>query len=61
MELCKDTIDLLKSTCDLLTGSKKRQFMAKTVNALGNGGQSKAEKLLGWCIPIQLEGTGFIV
>jgi hypothetical protein len=49
MELCKDMIALLKSTCDLLTGSKKRQFMAKTVNALGNGGQSKAEKLLGWC------------
>lgn len=49
MELCKDTIKLLKLACNGLKGSTKRKFMAETVNALGEGGQKKAEELLGWC------------
>jgi len=49
MELCKETIKLIKLACDGLKGSKKREFMAETVNALGPGGQRKAEELLGWC------------
>jgi hypothetical protein len=49
MELCKETIKLIKLACNGLKGSKKREFMAETVNALGYGGQRKAEKYLGWC------------
>jgi Rhodopirellula transposase DDE domain len=49
MELCKDTIDLLKLSCNLLKGAAKRKFMAETVNTLGRGGQIKAATLLGWC------------
>jgi hypothetical protein len=49
MELCKETIRLLKLTCGLLKGVAKRKFMAETVNSLGSGGQTKAEKVLGWC------------
>jgi len=49
MELCKDTIKLIKSASDLLKGSEKRRFMAETVHTLGYGGQRKAEILLGWC------------
>tara|TARA_B110000091_G_scaffold214245_1_gene266590 strand:+ start:76 stop:564 length:489 start_codon:yes stop_codon:yes gene_type:complete len=49
MELCEKTIRLLKLSCDLLTGSVKRKFMAETVNALGDGGQRKAASVLGWC------------
>ena len=49
MELCEETIRLLKLSCDLLTGALKRKFMAETVNGFGIGGQTKAEKILGWC------------
>ena len=49
MELCLDTIKLLKFACNGLKGSEKRKFMAETVNALGDGGQRKAERQLGWC------------
>jgi hypothetical protein len=49
MELCKETIRLLKLSCNLLRGSAKRKFMAETVNSLGLGGQVKAQTVLGWC------------
>lgn len=49
MELCENTIKLLKMSCDLLKGATKRKFMAETVTCLGFGGQRKAKKLLGWC------------
>jgi hypothetical protein len=49
MELCKETIKLLKLSCDLLKGAAKRKFMAETVNSLGSGGQVKAQVELGWC------------
>lgn len=49
MELCKETIRLLKLSCDLLKGAAKRKFMAEAVNSLGYGGQTKAKTLLGWC------------
>ena len=49
MELCKKTIELFQMSCNLLKGAAKRKFMAETVNALGCGGQRKAETILGWC------------
>ena len=49
MDLCKETIKLLKLSCDLLKGADKRKFMAETVKSLGSGGQVKAQRLLGWC------------
>jgi hypothetical protein len=39
---------LFQETAALLKGSDRRQFMAKTVNELGRGGQSIAEQELGW-------------
>jgi hypothetical protein len=39
---------LFKETAALLKGSERRQFMAKTVNELGRGGQFFAERELGW-------------
>ena len=44
--------DALKSvfieTAKQLKGSTRRQFMARTVKALGSGGASRAERELGW-------------
>ena len=39
---------LLMETAAVLKGAERRQFMAKTVNELGRGGQSRAERELGW-------------
>lgn len=39
---------LFKETAALLKGAERRQFMAKTVNELGRGGQFFAERELGW-------------
>lgn len=39
---------LFKETAGLLKGADRRQFMAKTVNELGRGGQFFAERELGW-------------
>lgn len=39
---------LLKETAHQLKGAAKRKFIAQTVVALGHGGQSKAERELGW-------------
>jgi len=39
---------LLIETAAVLKGAERRQFMAKTVNELGRGGQSRAERELGW-------------
>jgi hypothetical protein len=39
---------LLKETAQQLKGAEKRKFMAQTVMALGHGGQSLAERELGW-------------
>ena len=40
--------EILQETANQLKGSERRMFMAKTVNALGKGGQRKAESELGW-------------
>lgn len=43
-----ETVFLWKNTALLLRGSERRQFMARVVNILGRGGQSFAERSLGW-------------
>lgn len=39
---------LFQETASLLKGAERRQFMAKTVDELGRGGQFFAERELGW-------------
>ncbi len=39
---------LLKQTAEQLKGAVRRKFIAQTVMALGQGGQSLAEQELGW-------------
>jgi hypothetical protein len=44
-----EMIPVLVEAADVLKGSQKRLFMAKTVQAMGRGGQRWAEVHLGWC------------
>jgi len=48
MELTKEVKALLLSTAKDLKGSALRMFMARSVQALGPGGQRLAERELGW-------------
>ena len=48
MELTPEVKSLLIETAKELKGSARRLFMARTVKALGKGGQRKAERELGW-------------
>ena len=48
MELTEAIKDLLVQTAKALKGSARRLFMARTVQALGEGGQRLAERELGW-------------
>src|SRR5690349_6829586 len=48
MELTKEVKALLLNTAKDLKGSARRMFMARTVQALGPGGQRLAERELGW-------------
>jgi DDE family transposase len=48
MELTKQVKALLLETTKDLKGSALRMFMARTVQALGKGGQRCAERELGW-------------
>lgn len=48
MQLVEDVKELLINTAKVLKGSECRLFMARTVRALGEGGQSLAERELGW-------------
>jgi hypothetical protein len=48
MELVKEVKELLMQTAKTLKGSERRLFMARTVRALGEGGQRQAERELGW-------------
>jgi hypothetical protein len=48
MELTESLAGLLKTTARQLRGSARRLFMARTVRELGPGGQSVAERELGW-------------
>ncbi len=44
MELIEDVKELLIKTANVLKGSERRLFMARTVRALGEGGQRLAER-----------------
>ena len=48
MELRAEVKELLIETAKELKGSLRRLFMARTVRALGEGGQRLAERGLGW-------------
>lgn len=48
MELTEAVKALLVETAKVLKGSARRLFMARTVQALGEGGQRLAERELGW-------------
>jgi hypothetical protein len=48
MELTESLRGLLTATAKQLRGSARRLFMARTVRELGPGGQSLAERELGW-------------
>lgn len=48
MELTKAVKELLLMTAKELKGSARRMFMARTVQAIGEGGQRLAERELGW-------------
>ena len=48
MELTEEVKALLLNTVKELKGSTRRVFMARTVRALGRGGQRLAERELGW-------------
>jgi Rhodopirellula transposase DDE domain len=48
MELVEEVKELLRATEKALKGSARRLFIARTVRALGEGGQRLAERELGW-------------
>jgi hypothetical protein len=48
VELDEEVKELLRETGKALKGSARRLFMARTVHALGEGGQRLAERELGW-------------
>ncbi len=48
MELVGEVKELLRETEKALKGSARRLFLARTVRALGEGGQRLAERELGW-------------
>jgi hypothetical protein len=48
MELVEEVKELLVETAKSLKGSARRLFMARTVHALGEGGQRLAERELNW-------------
>ena len=48
MELVEEMKELLIKTAKALKGSERRLFMARTVQALGEGGQCLVERELGW-------------
>src|SRR3954470_8728366 len=52
-----EMIPVLIDTAESLKGSGKRLFMARTVQAMGRGGQRWAEVYLGWCRDTIRKGT----
>src|SRR5258708_28227472 len=48
VELVEEVKELLSETEKVLKGSARRVFMARTVRALGEGGQHLVERELGW-------------
>jgi hypothetical protein len=49
MRPAPEMIPVLIDTAKTLKGSQRRAFIAKTVQAMGRGGQRWAEAHLGWC------------
>ena len=52
-----EMIPVLIDAAKALKGSQKRVFMAKTVGAMGRGGQRWAQEHLGWCRETIRKGT----
>ena len=52
-----EMIPVLIDAAKALKGSQKRAFMAKTVGAMGRGGQRWAQVNLGWCRETIRKGT----
>jgi hypothetical protein len=52
-----EMIPVLIDAAKALKGSQKRLFMAKTVGAMGRGGQRWAQQHLGWCRETIRKGT----
>jgi hypothetical protein len=52
-----EMIPVLIDAARALKGSQKRLFMAKTVRAMGRGGQRWAQEHLGWCRETIRKGT----
>ncbi len=52
-----EMIPVLIDAAKALKGSQKRVFMAKTVGAMGRGGQRWAQVHLGWCRETIRKGT----
>jgi hypothetical protein len=52
-----EMIPVLIDAAKALKGSQKRLFMAKTVRAMGRGGQRWAQEHLGWCRETIRKGT----
>ena len=52
-----EMIPALIDAAKALKGSQRRLFMAKTVQAMGRGGQRWAEEHLGWCRDTIRKGT----
>lgn len=52
-----EMIPVLVDAAKALKGSQKRLFMAKTVQAMGRGGQRWAQEHLGWCRETIRKGT----
>jgi hypothetical protein len=48
MELTEEVKMLFKETANTLKGSDRRMFMARVVKVLGQGGQRRSERELGW-------------
>ena len=48
MEWTESLKEILQKTAKTLKGASRRRFMAQIVLELGHGGQSKAERELGW-------------
>jgi predicted exporter len=46
--LTPEIISWLKETANLLHGAERRMYMAKSVQLLGKGGASQAQRMLGW-------------
>ena len=48
VELTEPVKALLQEAAQGLKGSERRRFLARTVEALGPGGQRRVERELGW-------------